>query len=463
MTSKPEKVQPKKRVSVRDLIPFIRNVVKNDRWENGKSGFGGRTDSQSNTAFFPESQLSRQYLTNLYQWDWIARKAVDMPAKDATREWVNITHPTNERAGELIFKELDRLNVRAAFQEGITLSRLFGGAVAVIGAWDSDDMREPLNIKAVKNVTYINVIDRWMVYPSTYYSDPREANFGQPQTYMLTETEVGGTYTAEVHESRILRFDGEYLPVYARIRNVGWGDSVIVQLHEALRSFGVSVQSSSSILQDFITMVLKIENLEELMADGNADVVMARMSAAASMRATQNIVVTGATEGIEKQGTPISGMADLIDKYISIVSSATGIPRSRLFHSEGGALAGEGGAGSDLRNYYDGIRAYQRNAMIPMIRRLVDIVAVPIGIDTSDLVIEPNSLWQMSENELADLRLKVAQTDQAYIGMGVLDPDEVRVSRFGGSGVQTRDIVIDPNLSPMSEDADEPGTESTGD
>jgi hypothetical protein len=37
----------------------------------------------------------------------------------------------------------------------------------------------------------------------------------------------------------------------------------------------------------------------------------------------------------------------------------------------------------------------------------------------------------MSELEQADLRVKMAQADVAYVGAGVLSPEEVADSRFG--------------------------------
>ena len=43
-----------------------------------------------------------------------------------------------------------------------------------------------------------------------------------------------------------------------------------------------------------------------------------------------------------------------------------------------------------------------------------------------------NPLWQMTEAERVDIRLKQSQADVAYINAQVLTPEEVASSRFGG-------------------------------
>jgi hypothetical protein len=51
------------------------------------------------------------------------------------------------------------------------------------------------------------------------------------------------------------------------------------------------------------------------------------------------------------------------------------------------------------------------------------------------------ALWQPTAQEEAELRNKQAQTDIAYIGSGVITPEEVAVSRFGGAEWRMETIV----------------------
>src|SRR4051812_10346091 len=57
-----------------------------DSLQNLITGMGtGRDKSMANAFFFQE--LDRSQLEAGYRSDWIARKVVDIPAQDATREW----------------------------------------------------------------------------------------------------------------------------------------------------------------------------------------------------------------------------------------------------------------------------------------------------------------------------------------------------------------------------------------
>lgn len=75
--------------------------------------------------------------------------------------------------------------------------------------------------------------------------------------------------------------------------------------------------------------------------------------------------------------------------------------------------------------------------------------------------IDFGSLWQLDENEEADIRLKVAQADAVYLDRGVLDPAEVAISRFGGDkySMETEiDLDARPNSKP---DENEPNDEDS--
>jgi len=104
-----------------------------------------------------------------------------------------------------------------------------------------------------------------------------------------------------VHESRIIRFEGNYLPPRLRIRNFGWSAPVFQSIREALRQFGVSTQSGASVLQDFITLKVQINNLTELLTtETGEEELVNRLAVMASERSNHNLAVYGEDEAIEK-------------------------------------------------------------------------------------------------------------------------------------------------------------------
>ena len=55
------------------------------------------------------------------------------------------------------------------------------------------------------------------------------------------------------------------------------------------------------------------------------------------------------------------------------------------------------------------------------------------GIEPDNWSIQFVPLWQNTEEQEANIRKIVAETDAIYLDRGVLDPTEVAVSRFGGN------------------------------
>src|SRR5690606_12740310 len=63
------------------------------------------------------------------------------------------------------------------------------------------------------------------------------------------------------------------------------------------------------------------------------------------------------------------------------------------------------------------------------------------------LDIVPNPLDEMTEAETVDMQLKKAQTDEIYLRDSVLDPSEVRESRFGGDKYSL-ETKLDKTINP---------------
>lgn len=411
-----------------------------DRWINPHNQFGGPRDPMSRTYFGRDYVMTQPELDALYEGDWVSRRIVEIIANDVTREWITLSHDTDQKKAEKVTEEMDRLNVQENFAEAIRLARLYGGDAMIIGAFDGQDVSEPLG--TVESVEWIANVDRFHAYPATHYQDPEDPRFGLPETYTIQRLAVIGTQTMQVHESRIIRFDGAYLPPRLRIRNFGWSAPVIQHVREQLRQFGVSMQSGAGVLQDFITMKMKIDNLSELLRDNTGTQnLLERVSIIAAERAMHNIMLYGADEEIDKVGTPVTGLAELIDLGMDFVSAAAEIPKSVFFHNQTGRLGGDAGA-NDRRTHYDNISSQQENKYTNPMQQIVDIVAEPLGFAPGEIKFVWNPLWQLSELEQADQYNKTADGDVKYINAGVLHPEEVALGRFGGETMNLGNLTI---------------------
>lgn len=440
-------------------------LLRLDRWVNEKNSFGSGNDPITRTAFSAANRLTRSELDSLFEYDWIAKRIVTIPADDATREWITITHDTDPGKAEFITDELKRLNVQAAVHEAIVLSRLYGGSLMTLGVFDGQEMDKP--ISKVRRVEFLHNVDRYLAYPQTFYKDAMDMRFGQAETYQINRVEIQGSLTSVVHETRTIRFDGEYVSPLSRLRNYGWHAPVLQHVYESLRHFGVSNQAGAAVLQDFITKKLKISNLQDLLStDTGAAQIQARIALMAAEMAIHNIAVYGQDEEFDKMGTPINNLPELMAVFQDMACGSSGIPKSRLFQSESGSLGGDQGK-NDLRVHYDNIAAYQKNHLSDKIQRIIDVVGMQRGYEPGEIAFTFNPLWQLSEAEDALVRYQVSQSDEIYLRNGVVEPEEVALSRFGGQGITLTDMNIDKEkrekylaeLSKQPIDLDEPDPE----
>lgn len=411
-----------------------------DRWVNQTNKFGSITDPVTRTTFLRDSIVDRFTLESMFRYEWVTRRAVEIPAKDATREWIKLIHDDPKRV-EIAEDEMERIDARGHFEEAILLGRLYGGNVMIVGAFDGRAPEEPLTV-AKKPTLFVSNVDRFLAYPQTFYTDPEDPKFGEVELYLINRPHVHGSDVKRVHETRVIRFDGNYLPPLERIKNFTYGASIVEVIFEAVRQFGIANQSGASILEDFITKKLKIANLAQLLTnDDGESMLLKRLGIMAAEISTNNIAIYGEDEELEKMGTPVSGLPDMINIFIDIVSAAVEIPKSRFFHNQTGRLGGDAGA-NDLRNHYDNISAFQKNRLRAKIQRFLDITLAPLGFEPGEMGFEFNPLWQLSEKEMAETRFKIAQTDEIYIRNQVVQPEEVAMSRFSGEGINLDDMNI---------------------
>lgn len=415
-------------------------ALRHDRWVNTRNRFGGSGDPITNTTYFRDFSVTRELLTAMFRYDWVSRRAVSIVAEDATREWITLQHDDPKRVQEAE-DELERIDARGKFEEAILLGRLYGGAVMILGVFDGRDVTEPLGTP--RQTHFLANVDRWLAYPQSFYQDPMDPRFGEPEHYLVNRLGMPGSHIAYVHESRVIRFDGAYLPQVERLRNFTFGASVIENFYESLRQFGVATQSGASVLEDFITKKLKINNLAELLTTTEGQQLLTnRLAIMAAEMSINNLAVYGEDEDFDKMGTPISGLPDLLDRFIDIMAAATGVPKSRFFSTTSGALGGDAGQ-NDLRSHYDNIASYQRNRLRAKVQRFLDVILGPLGFAPGEMGFEFDPLWQLTEQEMADVRLKVAQSDEIYVRMGIVTPEEVAMSRFSGDGIKLDDMQIE--------------------
>lgn len=425
-----------------EALAWLDNLVRLDVWQNLTTGLGTQRDKRMSGTFMPTAPLTYGQASNLYRGDALARRICDLPAKEMTREWVRFPA---DRTGKFA-RQCIELGVRQHFFDGMRWGRAFGGAVTIIGAQDGREMSQPINRRRLRSIKFLSTLDYSTVYPIEAYTNPFGEKVGKPSKYRIA---VGG-YIQEVHEERILRWDGLPLPPepgYALA--TPWSDSVLTPIVEGIRDFHAANHSASVLVSDFAQSVFKIKGLAAMLASNKDGNVIRRLQLLDYCRSVlRAIPIDADKEEFERKGTPTSGLPDLLDRSGVYVSCLSGIPYTLLLGESAAGLnaTGEG----DHRNYHNQIRSEQETDLRPRAQYMFDLIA-----DCSDyrlksasvdghVPFEFNRLWQPSEKETSETRLNVMKADEIAYTMGAVSPREV--SSHWAGGIYSLDLALDPTV-----------------
>jgi len=228
----------------------------------------------------------------------------------------------------------------------------------------------------------------------------------------------------------------------------GWPDSILVRVMRVISNFQQAWQGVGILLQDFSFATLKIKGLAELltMQGANADLTQ-RAAAMEGARGIARTTLINSEEEYKRESTQVTGLSDLLERLAERLAAAAQMPVSLLFGQAPGGLNASGDA--DIRWFYDQVAAWQRRKLqhqIEYVARLMFLAkkTSPTGGKEPESwnVVFP-ALWQASEVEKATIRKTQADADCAYINTGVLTPEEVAQSRFGGAAYSVETALDD--------------------
>lgn len=309
----------------------------------------------------------------------------------------------------------------------------------VMGINDGGTLEDELNEERIKDIEFFRAYDRYRVSWTTadLYTDPANPKYGQPRRYRVSPIAIGSSMSEfTVHESRVIIFDGLEVSDRARSENDGWGDSYIQHVWTQLSNMGGVFFAAKNVVDDFIQIIMKVENLAELIEAGQDDLIKARLELLDLGRHLINTMMIDAKEDFEKHANSVAGLGDLLDRFAMALSAVTGIPMTLLMGQSPKGLNATGDA--DIRFWYDSVREEQEATLLKPMNRIVTLamkasMGPTKGRELAEWQIVFAPLWEPSEKETAETRKTVAETDKIYIDAGVLDETEVAISRFGGA------------------------------
>ena len=423
-----------------------------DGWTNVLSGLGGRNDKANRTHFGSFRLILDVELQQMYMGEGLVTRIIDCPAEDMTREWIDLEghleDDEQEQADmETVSDTLEDLDTEVAFNTALKWKRLYGGALIVMGIIDGKTPDQLVDFNRVRGLSSLRVVDRVDVHiwNSIFDTDVMSPTFGQPLVYDVI-FHIGVTRVEQfVHASRCIPLFGKRVPQnLAYLLNMEhryWGLSEIQFGYDKLRDFGTITGSTVNIVAEFLIGKYTLDGLKQMLAEGNEQSVISRMEIISMCKSMINAVLLDAggqggdgAEKFERDSATLTGLPDIIDRFMMIIGGVYGIPVTRLF---GRSAAGMDATGeNDIAQYFDMIRSEQKTELKPALRKLIAMICAWKKIANPPDV-KFNKLQQMDEEQEAKISQMEAETakakmetDTGYITAGVLSPDDVYARDF---------------------------------
>lgn len=396
-----------------------------DSFQNFVANLGIGTDNLTSASTYGFNPVTRNRI--LLEWihrgSWLGGMAVDVVADDMTREGVELKGLEPDQADE-INEAATSLGLWPQINDTVRGARLYGGAI-LVPLIEGQDMSSPLRIETIGSgqLKGFLALDRWMCEPSLedLVSD-FGPHLGMPKFYRVT-SDAPGLRGQRIHYTRVLRMEGDHLPYWQRVVENLWGTSVFERLYDRMVAFDSATTGASQLVYKAWLRALKIKGLREIIANGGKK-LEGLVKYTDMFRRFQSIEGTSLIDGeddySETGSNSFGGLAEVLLQLGQQISGALQIPLVRLFGQSPAGLNSTGE--SDLKTYYDGILQRQELNLRVMVTKMYRCMAQSLGIVLpKGFTIEFRPLWQLSENDKADVAEKITRAIIAAVEAGLCD------------------------------------------
>ena len=369
-----------------------------DGYINLPASLGEASPLQS-SGDYTRSGISRDYelLTILYRENWIAKRIIDMPCEDATREWYTLSTELRQDLIDKIKKVEAKHNVQGEITNAMRWARLYGGSLALIVIKGQEDMLdEPLDYGMIMPDTFkgLLVIDMVTgITPSIELEDDMDdPDFGLPKYYDVVINAYDGEMV-RIHHSRVLRFIGRDLPPEEEIYENYWGASELEHIYEELQKRNATSANIAQLVFQANTRVLKMADYGEVIGMGTnkqKKEVLNAIEAQNRLLTSFGVQIMGTDDNMENHPYSFSGISEVYENFMMDMAGAANIPATKLFgrSPQGMNATGE----SDMNNYYESIAQMQERTLKPALEKLLPVMCMSIfGAIPNDMeiVFEP--------------------------------------------------------------------------
>lgn len=427
-----------------DDINLLKKIRK-DGWSNLFTGLGTKADKRRHTFNRSTGVISDRELEAIYCEDGLGAKIIDLLPEDMMKQGWNYVFNNMKEGMENVSLQYEKImqsiDIYSKLSQALKWARLYGGAILIIGAYDGQNLDQPLIPIRIRQFEGFKVVARTNIQfeDMKFQDDASKPRFGKVEYYPVNFRIGNENKIVNVHYSRVIEFHGIDVPniqgsaLASKYRY--WGLPILQRVKERLGDIGLIFGSISNLMQESSIGKFKFKDLADILAQEEGSKMMQnRLQTMDLMKSVFHSLLMDSEDEYIRDTISFGGMSDVIHQFFMLISASTGYPMTRLFGVSPGGLNSSGD--SDTYAYYDMVRSKQQLELLPVLNRIITIIAEWRNLEVPE--IQFNALEQMTEKEQAELEEKRANTEktkaetyQAYIDMGIMEPYMVEELEFG--------------------------------
>jgi phage-related protein (TIGR01555 family) len=415
---------------------------------NAITGLGTKRDKSAYYGIQSQGLMADADLEALY-YDPLCRRVVDVFAEASLAKRPTIKFSEELEGHDEIIRNIEQYLEDSEsffyFEEALKLQRIYGGAAIFMVFDDGMEPSEPLNPARVRGIADLVPLSKKEITPDEF----DYLNFRNPTQYRIS-TSKSSSNTNDlqyllVHSSRILRFDGLYLPWRDRLNNSGWGLSALQVFYDPWKRYRGATDGLSTMLSEMDLFVHKIPGLANKITAGKESALKARLEANSLARSLYGGMALDSEEEVTFAARSLGGAQDIFDRLLDDLVAAADMPKPVLFGmSPAGGLSEAGKFEQKL--WASSIERYQSHSLKRAFTHYMNIIlSIRSGPTGGNLPTQWTAhfppYFASSDADKANMRQQIALSDQIYLNAGVITAMEIRASRFGGTEYQLDTVL----------------------
>jgi len=390
---------------------------------NLASGMGGPNDKSRQSFFVPTLIDNRAELETVKTESWAASRFIDFPIDQMFLK-PRVFEDWNDAQIEKYKKYLAKFKLNQKLAAAMKAGRLYGSGFLVVISREAP-LWEPLIVNEIREHDLLNlmVFDRFSTYVEQRSESILSLNYGQAEVYNISPA-YGGTF--RIHESRILRLDGQD-PLTSdswQVYNRDYGVSELIPVIQSIFQDTQSANGVSQLIEEASIGILKSEGYQEAL--GNAPDTNSAGEIACAINRLKSIyqmIIMDADSDFSRTAVDFTGLPQILDRFKSRLAAAAGIPETIFLSRSPAGMNATGEA--DLSINAANVLAKQELLLRAAYDFLDPIFTRSAGLPPVASYTFP-SLVTLSETDKATVFLTKMQGVTLGVQNDVLTPDEGR-------------------------------------